>query len=148
MYIVKKYVLKSSSKIQMCSGQDSGSEAAIHAVTELFENEAAEAVLLVDAANAFKRINRKSLLNNIRIICPIISQYVINCYQYPARLFIIGGKEIASKEGTTQGDPLAMAIYVIGLTPLLEMFMRLLADFDDNTKMVAFADDLTGVGQL
>ena len=148
MYIVKKDVLKSSSKIQMCSGQNSGSEAAIHAVRELFDNEAAEAVLLVDAANAFNNINRNALLNNIRIICPNISQYVINCYHCPARLFIIGGKELASKEGTTQGDPLAMAIYAIGLTPLLEMLMHLLADFDDNTKMVAFADDLTGVGHL
>ena len=46
MYIVKKDVLKSSSKIQMCSRQDSGSEAVIHAVRELFDNEAVEAVLL------------------------------------------------------------------------------------------------------
>ena len=61
----------------MCSGQDSGSEAAIHAVRELFDKEAAEAVLLVDAANAFNNINRNALLNNIRIICPNISQYVI-----------------------------------------------------------------------
>ena len=41
-----------------------------------------------------------------------------------------------------------MAIYAIGLTPLIEMLMHLLADFDDNIKMVAFADDLTGVGHL
>ena len=42
MYNVKKDVLKSSSKIQMCSGEDSGSEAAIHAVRELFDNEATQ----------------------------------------------------------------------------------------------------------
>ena len=78
----------------------------------------------------------------------VVSQYVINCYSCPARLFIIGGKEIASKEGTTQGDPLAMAIYAIGLTPLLEMLVHILIDTEDNTKMVAFADDLTGVGGL
>ena len=84
MYIVKKDVLKSPSKIQMCSGQDSGSEAVIHAVRVLFDKKAAEAVLLVDAANAFNNINRNALLNNIRIICPNISQYVINCYHCPA----------------------------------------------------------------
>ena len=74
----------------MCSGQESGSEAAIHAVREVFKNEETEAALLVDAANAFNNINRQALLHNIKMICPIISQYVINCYHIPARIFIIG----------------------------------------------------------
>ena len=41
-----------------------------------------------------------------------------------------------------------MAIYAIGLTPLLDMMLNVLMNVDDNTKMVAFADDLTGVGKL
>ena len=73
---------------------------------------------------------------------------MINCYSCPARLFINGGKEIASKEGTTQGGPLEMALCAIGLTPLQEILVHILLDNEDNTKMVAFADDLTGVGQL
>ena len=89
----------------MCSGQEAGSEAAIHAVREVFENEETEAALLVDAANAFNNINRQALLHNIKIIYPIISQYVINCYKISARLFIIGGKKISSREGTTQRIP-------------------------------------------
>ena len=102
MCIVKKYVMISCSNVQMFSdGQEAGSEAAIHAVREVFENEETEAALLVDADNAFNNINRQALLHNMKIICPIISQYVINCYHIPAILFIIGGKE-----GTTQGIPL------------------------------------------
>ena len=132
----------------MCSGQESGSEAAIHAMRELFDQETTEAILLVDAANAFNNINSNALLNNIRIICSIIAQYVINCYSSPARLFIIGGKELASKEGTTKGDPLAMAIYALCLTPLFEMLMHVLTDVENSTKMVVFADDLTGAGRL
>ena len=74
MYTVDHDVLlKSTSQIQMCSGQESGSETAIHAVRELFDSETTEAVLMVDPANAFNRVNRISLLNNIRIICPIVS---------------------------------------------------------------------------
>ena len=69
-----------------------------------------DAVLLVDASNAFNAMNRVAMLHNIGRICPIIYLFALNCYQPHARLFIIGGKEIKSKEGTTQGDPIAMAI--------------------------------------
>ena len=31
--------------------------------------------------------------------------YLINTYRYPSKLFIAGGDEILSREGTTQGDP-------------------------------------------
>ena len=57
MCIVKKDVMISCSNVQMCSGQEAGSEAAIHAVREVFENEETEAALLVDATNAFNNIN-------------------------------------------------------------------------------------------
>ena len=82
----------------MCAGHESGSEAAIHAMRDMFEQDETEAVLLVDAANAFNSINRKALLHNIKILCPILSCYVNNCYNIPTRLFIIGGSEISSKE--------------------------------------------------
>ena len=148
MKIARENVMEPSSKIQMCAGQKAGCEAAIHAVREVYENEETEAVLLVDAANAFNNINRYILLHNIKIICPFIAQYVTNCYRTPSRLFIIGGKEISSKEGTTQGDPLAMAIYSLGVSTMLDMLVNYLALNDLNTKMVAFADDLTGVGKI
>jgi len=32
----------------------------------------------------------------------------------------LGGIEVLSKEGTTQGDPAAMPIYALGLVPLFE----------------------------
>ena len=39
------------------------------------------------------------MLHNIRITCPIIATYVINCYHQNARLFVMGGTEIKSQEG-------------------------------------------------
>ena len=45
--------------------------------------------------------------------------YVINTYRQPARLFITGGEELISAEGTTQGDPLSMSLYAISLQPLI-----------------------------
>ena len=63
-----------------------------------------DAVLLIDAENAFNSINHKVMLHNLKFICSIIATYIINCYATPSRLFIAGRVEILSSEGTTQGD--------------------------------------------
>ena len=69
-----------------------------------------DAVLLIDAENAFSSINRKVILHNLKLTCPIIATYIINCYATPS-LFIVGGGEILSSEGTTQTDPTAMRVF-------------------------------------
>ena len=72
--------------------------------------------------------------------------YVRNCYFKPARLFIKGGKEITSVEGTTQGDPIAMAMYALGILPLLQHNIDITKG--EKTKRIAYADDFTGIGTL
>ena len=42
---------------------------------------------------------------------------------YPARLFIIGGGELFSKEGTTQGDPTSTGAYALEILPLLQFLL-------------------------
>ena len=42
------------------------------------------------------------MLRNISIACPILSTFVSSCYLVLAQLFILGSKEIKSREGTTQ----------------------------------------------
>ena len=101
MSVVKQDIVNSSCKVQMCSGQSSGSEAAIHAMRDLFEEEESKAVLLVDAANAFNSINCNIFLHNINILCPPFAKYASNCYRIPFRLFVIGGYELISSGGTT-----------------------------------------------
>ena len=49
-------VTTASSDAQMC-GRSSGSEAAIYAMRRMFQHENSEAVILVDAANAFNNLN-------------------------------------------------------------------------------------------
>ena len=81
---------------------------------KIFESNETEAILIVDAENAFNSTNCKALLHNIEYLCP----FLYNCYAISARLFIIGGKELRSREGTTQGKPTAMAAYTLNVTPL------------------------------
>ena len=57
---------------------------------------------------------------------------------------IISGTELRSRQGTTQGDPTAMAAYALGLTPLLDHVQSV----KRSVKHVAFADDLTVAGKL
>ena len=49
---------------------------------------------------------------------------------------------MASDEGTTQGDPLAMGMYAVGIMPLIHELQP------TGTKQVWFADDATGGGTL
>ena len=83
-------------------------EAGIHAMSDIYNDEETHGVIQVDANNAFNTINRKMFLQNINIICPEISTFITNCYQKPARLFVVGGIEILSQEGTTQQQCMSM----------------------------------------
>ena len=136
-------MINASGAMQVCAGQKSGGEAAIHAMRNIFEADETDAALLVDASNAFNSINRAAALNNIRVLCPLIATYVINTYRVPARLFVVGGSELKSAEGTTQGDPLAMSMYAISLRPLISLLHN-----RSTAKQCWFADDATGAGPL
>ncbi len=50
--------------LQVCSGQQGGCEAAIHAMRHVFSEPNTEAVLFVDATNAFNQLNRQAPLQN------------------------------------------------------------------------------------
>jgi len=85
----------------MCAGLRSGSKVAVYAMNSVFEKEETDGVLLIDASNAFSALNRAAALHNLRVLCPPIATYAINTYRQSARLFITGGNELKSAEGTT-----------------------------------------------
>ena len=94
MKVFRPNIQKAAGSLQVCAGQSGWCEAAVHAMRDIFEEDDCDAVLLVDAANAFNSINRASMLENISRLCPIAYVYAYNCYAPHARLFVFGGKEL------------------------------------------------------
>ncbi len=72
---------------------------------------------------------------------PVVCTSPENTYQSPVRCVIPGSGEISSSEGTTQGDPLAMAMHALAVRPLID----LLQTNTPAVRQVWFADDATGV---
>ena len=93
-----------------------------------------------------ERLRRKLYVyfENIQKLCPAIATMLSNTYRSPVRLFIKGEGELASTEGTTQGDPLAMGMYALAVTPLICK----LRETKPEVKQVWFADDATAAGKL
>ena len=123
------------------SGQIAGTEAAVHVVRSLFGYADSDAILLVDASNAFNSLNRSVALHNIQQLCPSLACVLINnTYRSPASLFI-SGDTLLSEEGTTQGDPLAMPMYAIAMIPLIRRLTG-------GITQVWYADDACACGRL
>ena len=124
----------------MCGGQISGIEAAVHATRSAFELEDNEAILLVDATNAFTTLNRQVALHNIRRLCPSIATILINSYRSLTDL-LVDGDVILSQEGTTQGDHLAMPMYGLATIPIIRKL-------DTICKQIWYADDSAAIGSI
>ena len=65
-------IQESAGPLQVATGLKGGSEAAIHSMRDIFNGEASDAVILVDAENAFNKLNRAVALHNMQYICPQI----------------------------------------------------------------------------
>ena len=115
---------------------------------DIYNDEQSETVLLVDAENAFNSINKNVILHKISVLSPKISTDVSNSYQSAARLIVIGGKVILSKEGTTQGVSTSMGIHALVVTPLFDFLHEFILINEHISKEVAFADDLTVAGNI
>jgi hypothetical protein len=83
--------------------------------------------LLVDARNAFNQMSRAAMLWTVRHEWPSGARFVFNCNKRWAILGIRGQNGsflVLHKEGVTQGDPLAMFAYGIGVLPLIRRLKR------------------------
>ena len=138
--IIKEDILKTAGVKQLCVGQQSGCEAAIHAMTTVFDTPSCQAILQVDATNAFNNLNRRAALINIHRSCPSLATILTNTYRQESSMFI-GGEVIPSCEGTTQGDPLAMAMFALAVLPLID-------SLNPEVNQCWYADDASAGGEL
>lgn len=149
MTVLRSDITRATGVSQVCAGHPSGCEAAIHALRKVFASMGTDAVLLVDADNAFNRLNRAVALHNIRYTCPPLAAILTNIYRAPSHLFVTGGMELSSEEGTTQGCPMSMAMYALSAVPLINKCQGVLsADDFPRAVQVWYADDAAAGGNL
>ena len=109
---------------------------AVYAVRSVFNHNDSDAILLVDATNAFNSLNCSVALHNIQQLCPPLARILINTYRSPASLFV-SGDTILSEKGTT----LAMPMYAIAMIPLIRRL-------NNDVTQVWYADDACACGRL
>ena len=76
----------------------------------------------------FSKWNQQNqfFLHDISVLYPAISTFVTKFYATPSRLVVIDSTEMRSNEGTTPGEPVAMTIYALGITPFVMMMIELI----------------------
>jgi hypothetical protein len=147
--VLKADIQDTAGPLQTCAGLRSGIEASIHATRRIWQHESTEALIQVDADNAFNRLNRQVALHNIKQLCPPLHMYLFNHYQNAATLTVNGmsnQETLYSEEGCTQGDVAAMALYALGIKPLVDKLAETIAT--DTCKQSWYADDSSATGKL
>ena len=140
LHTIKTDIQEVAGSLQLCAGQPAGCEAAVHAARQLYSEDDTQGILLVDATNAFNSLNRQLALINISHLCPVFSRFIVNTYRSAVNMYI-DGECIISSEGTTQGDPVAMAMYALATVPLINRLHHLV-------HQIWYADDAAACGFL
>ena len=90
MEVKGQKVQESVGSLQLCAGQPVGVESAIHTMRNFLDDDSSDGILLIDADNAFNRVNRKVALWNVQFTCPVMKHVLINFYRSPTRIFMKG----------------------------------------------------------
>ena len=142
---LKEEIREAASPLQVCAGHNARGEAAIHAMSQVLKKkEQMGFCWSMQVAPLRKWIGQRLRTHSIQITCKEMALYVINTYRSPSRLFICGGGEILSQEGTTQGDPLAMPWYSVNTSIMIQN----LRAHCPMVKQVWLADDSAGGGRI
>ena len=81
-------------------------------------------------------------LRNVRHLCPPIATVLINTYRVSSEL-LVDNQVLWSREGTTQGDPLAMPFYALATLPLIRSL-----PITASLHHIWYADDASACGKV
>lgn len=129
--------------LQTCAGHQAGCEAAVHAMKEISTFDDTEAILPVDASNASVSIDKQLSITSVSFALQSLQYWETHTRPQSNSSLQAKGK-IESTEGTTQGDPLVMAMYALAIRPLIDR----LREAKPIVRQVWFADDATAAGRL
>jgi hypothetical protein len=108
--------------------------------------------LKVDADNAFNQCSIAPALWHARRFWPRCARFLFNTYRGHTILVLYkphGKPSILYREdGTTQGDPLAMALYGLGQLPLIRHLRDSMGEESDDFIQAWMADDSSAQGKL
>jgi hypothetical protein len=135
-------VQKVCGALQTCAGLAGGCEAAALAMQQMWDDPDVEALLLVDARNAFNKASREKALITSSKRCPTLAVPLRNFYGHVSELLLEDGSRLLSEEGTTQGCPLGMAMFCVASIPLIEKGAT------QGMAQVWCADDSGGAGKV
>ena len=153
LLLTKGQATKACGIDQLCCGFEAGIEGAVHHIRGLWENHADDeepwGVLLIDARNAFNEGNRKQMVCTARHLWPSGARFLFNMYRRHAVLVMRGDNKgstvfLHSKEGITQGCPLAMLGYILLLLPLIRVLKKEFSGVDSPW----YADDGAAAGKI
>ena len=82
----------------------------------IYEDPSNEAVLLVDATNAFNTLNRNVALLNVNKKCLPLAKVLINTYRHNTQLSMLMVRHYSPRKEPPKGT---MAMYAIGILLLI-----------------------------
>lgn len=74
--------MKVAGSLKVCVWQEVGAEAVIHEIHHIFKDQNKQPFYLLPQKIY---LNRKAMLHNISVICPMTSTYINNCYNTPVQ---------------------------------------------------------------
>ena len=106
--------------LQMCAGLPAGCEPATHALARIFAEANSEALILLDASNAFNSLNWPLALRNISINISPGTSPIRTGAKLRFSSMGKGQKGDVFGRGNTEGDPLRTAMFAIAFRPLID----------------------------
>ena len=100
--VTKDDVMYITGGLQVCTDQQAGCETVKHIMNSLFSDSDNDAVLLIDASNAFNQLSQTAALLNITRLCPSVAPVCNSKHlSFPSRALCRWGSHLFGRRNST-----------------------------------------------